>query len=103
MSSKDHITPEGSITRDYILEKAQELVGGDRKEAYGSAQDGFGRVAAMWSSYLGLPVDAGQVAMMMVLLKVCRTTSSPRKGDSYVDIAGYAALCGEIEHATEEL
>ena len=102
MSSKDHINPQGSITREYVLEKAKELTGGERKKQYGSATGSFRRIAELWTAYTGLPIDAGQVAIMMILLKVARTTTSPKKGDNYVDIAGYAALAAEIEHATEE-
>jgi len=35
------------------------------------------------------------VAMMMALMKIARSTSSP-KFDTYVDLAGYAALAGEM-------
>ena len=40
------------------------------------------------------PVD---VAMMLVLVKVARSIETP-KDDSFVDIAGYAALAGEMSN-----
>ena len=39
---------------------------------------------------------AHDVAAMMILLKVARLATSPDKWDNWVDIAGYAALGGEV-------
>jgi len=96
------VSPQGSVNRDYILETAQKIINGDRKDDYGGAQDSFRRIAKMWSAYTGMSLGPSDVAMMMTLLKVCRTATCPQKADSYVDIAGYAALAAEIEHAREE-
>lgn len=34
--------------------------------------------------------------MMMALLKIARVKADPKKTDSYIDLAGYAACAGEI-------
>ena len=101
------------MTRDEILETAAELISGDRQATYGGAYDSHARIADMWTAYLygvlkrqraaGLhllslcPTD---VAAMMVLMKVSRAVNSEH-ADNWIDIAGYAALAGEMESEGE--
>ena len=86
------------MNRDEILETACKIINGERAEQYGDAYLNHARIAALWNTYVRskpddlTPVD---VAMMMVLMKVARSIETP-KDDSFVDIAGYAALAGEI-------
>ena len=87
------------MTRGVCLDKAKEIVHGDREKSYGRPEDNFSRIAMLWTDYLGYPVSAVDVAMMMVLLKTARIKSGTATEDSFVDIAGYAA-CG-VEIATE--
>lgn len=84
------------MSRSAILASADVLINGDRAAAYGSAEESFGRIAAMWSAYLGITVRSRDVALMMVLLKVSRA-SGRSDPDDLIDIAGYAALAGELE------
>jgi len=83
--------------RQSILDTASKLIHGDRASDYGDAKEMHQRIGDFWSTYLNLetPLTADQVAMMMVLMKTARSTSSP-KFDTYVDLAGYAALAGEM-------
>lgn len=87
------------------LDKAKEAVA-DRGLNYGSPEDNFKRIALLWSAHLenrynttqmegfDPPVlDAHDVAMMMALMKIARLENDPRHGDSWIDMAGYAA-CG---------
>lgn len=83
-----------------ILDEAKKIVHGARQKGYGGPKESFGRIAAMWSAYLGTEVTDQDVAMMMVLLKVSRARNGISKDgvpqeDSLVDIAGYAA-CAEL-------
>lgn len=78
-----------------VLETADTIIHGDRHEAYGSAVESFNRIGALWSTYLGHVINGHDVAMMMVLMKVSRTKTD-FKLDSYVDMAGYAALGAEL-------
>ena len=86
------------MTRDEILQTACELINGDRAKEYGDAYLNHARIAALWTTYVRskpddlTPID---VAMMLVLMKVARSIETP-KDDSFVDIAGYAALAGEM-------
>ena len=90
------------MNRVEILNTAAELISGDRAATYGDATVSHQRIADLWSTYLGTPISAVDVAMCMVLLKVSRSKGGdkPGKMDTFVDIAGYAALCAEFEAAT---
>ena len=79
----------------HILESADRIINGERQRDYGEASNSFATIATMWSSYLGKPITIEQVGMMMILLKVARSTKKPTE-DSLVDIAGYAALTWSI-------
>jgi len=90
---EDFDTAERSNPRSAVLADADQLVNGDRNAAYGPPTQDFARTAAMWSAYLGIEVQAHDVAALMVMLKVSRISWSPERRDSWVDLAGYAA-CG---------
>lgn len=92
------------MTREEILREALEIVSGQREQDYGTPEDNFGRIAALWSVYLGSQITPAQVAVMMVLLKVGRVKTGPNGGtaDCFVDMAGYAACAGEIATRTND-
>ncbi|AXQ65190.1 hypothetical protein SEA_SCHMIDT_71 [Gordonia phage Schmidt] len=79
-----------------ILAKAAELVAGDRAKDYGDARTNHQRIADLWSVVLGKRVEPHEVAACMVLLKVARLVETPDHLDSWVDMAGYAGIGGEI-------
>ncbi|QQM15159.1 hypothetical protein SEA_TINALIN_71 [Gordonia phage TinaLin] len=79
-----------------ILAKASELVNGNRDKDYGDAKTNHQRIADMWSVVLGKTVEPHEVAACMVLLKVARLVETPDHLDSWVDMAGYAGIGGEI-------
>jgi hypothetical protein len=77
---------------------ADKCITRDRAATHGDAEDSFQAIGDLWSCYLGLntrllPHD---VAIMMVLFKVARFKSNASHMDNAVDMAGYAALAGEI-------
>jgi Domain of unknown function (DUF6378) len=75
-----------------VLEEAGALVDrGEREQEYGTPAESFGRIAGLWSTYLGRELTAQDVAAMMILLKVARGLD---KRDTLIDIAGYAR-CAE--------
>ena len=97
------------MKRAEILETAKKCVCGDRDQDYGSPENNFAAIAALWSVHLiarGLmgtievlkPTD---VAAMLALLKIARIASGNAKEDNWVDLAGYAACGGEIETEAE--
>lgn len=85
-----------------MLTKAASLVGGDRNTEHGNINEGFQRTADLWSIYLGFNITPERVAMMLALLKLSRTTSGAKSDDNYVDMAGYAAIAGELKGTKEK-
>lgn len=81
------------------LKAAAECVCGSREEDYGSPEDNFAVIAALWTAYTGTDITPKDVAMMMALLKIARAKAGS-KPDTYVDLAGYAA-CGAENSARE--
>ena len=87
------------MKRKEILDTAAKCVLGDREQDYGSPESNFALIAKFWTDYLNVPhvkLDAQNVADMMILMKISRCRNGGGTGDSYVDIAGYAACGGEI-------
>ena len=85
------------MQRSEILNKANQIVNGEREQAYGSPEDNFSVIATMWGAYLETHVTSADVAVMMILLKAARIASGTGSEDNWVDIAGYAACGGEIQ------
>lgn len=83
--------------RDYLNEARATIQ--DRGLDYGHPSDNMQRTAALWSSYLEMPVTDYQVAMCMALVKIARSMES-NKPDHFIDLCGYAAISGQL--ATEE-
>lgn len=80
-----------------ILLEAEKIVNGHRRDAYGTPERNFERIALLWNAYfLGkpngpLPITPQDTAHLMILLKVARLIESPDHRDSMIDVAGYAA------------
>ena len=74
-----------------ILQEADRIINGQRREDYGDEKESFGRLAGLFSAYLGMPVSPNDVVVLMVLVKASRAKQGYHR-DSFVDIAGYAAL-----------
>ena len=89
------------MKRSEILDEAKACVVGAREQDYGSPESNFGRIAEFWTTYLGYPVNAKDVAAMLALLKISRIASGHAKADNWVDLAGYAACGGEIETVSD--
>lgn len=82
--------------REQTLDAAKRCIMGDREQDYGTPESNFATIASFWSDYLGMNISAQQVADMMILMKISRIKNGGGTGDSYVDIAGYAACGNEI-------
>lgn len=76
-----------------VLLEAQALVHGDRQRAYGHPLDDFSRTAtlvnALLAKKLAVPLDAADVATILVCVKLSRQVNAPKR-DNLVDLAGYA-------------
>lgn len=84
-----------------ILNTAAELIGGDRAATHGDMRAVHRDAARMWSLYIGKPIDARDVAVMMALLKIVRQKHGRFNLDDYIDGAGYLAIAGALAEPDE--
>lgn len=71
-----------------VANEAVSTVLGDRQDSYGDARENLGRIAALWSAYLGIEVKPSEVAAMMNLVKISRSKNTYKR-DNAVDGVGY--------------
>lgn len=69
----------------------------DRGSAYGDASENFQRIADMWGIILREHVTVKEVALCMAAVKMARLIETPDHTDSWIDLAGYAALGVEVK------
>lgn len=74
--------------RDELLDKAKKVVSGPREKS-------LAVIGKLWSVVLGTELRPGDVALMMALLKIARLIRDNYHEDSWVDLAGYAAIGSE--------
>lgn len=86
-------TDSNESPRQRVLREAGEAIA-DRSGTYGNANE---RAAELFSAYLGVPLAERDVCILMGLMKIARLKQSPDHHDSWVDLAGYAALGGAVE------
>lgn len=90
------------MDRKQALEEVGKCVLQDRNASYGSPEDNFFDIAARWNIYLkrrGLlsnELTKGDVAAMMIDVKLARLGASPNKLDNWIDAAGYAVCGAEV-------
>jgi hypothetical protein len=98
------------MLRDEILEQVRNCVCVDRENTYGSPENNFSLIGALWDNYLFAKdmahirkgdhghrrITGEDVAVMMTLLKVARIATGEVKADNYIDLAGYAVCAGEL-------
>ena len=104
MSFSTGIAPiNRSMTKEEILAKASDLVSNDRNKSHGDAFSNHAEIAEYWNIFLDKKlqpmanITADDVALMMILLKISRNNQGRKINmDNFVDMAGYAAIAGEI-------
>lgn len=79
--------------RKQTLDEAEKMVNGQRTQDYGTPEDSFNTIAALWGAYNRKIFSSADVAIMLALLKIARLKADKTHKDSWVDLAGYAA-CG---------
>ncbi len=103
--------PGPPTKREAVLDEAKALITGDRQAAYGDVRSNFDNTAAILNaSGYGrfLPdgsmrhLNAADVAIIMLSLKLARLRGDGIKRDTAVDLAGYAALLWEVYDAPAE-
>jgi hypothetical protein len=81
--------------REAILNEALQIVTSDRNKSYGEPEANQGRIAALWSTFLGIEITPRQACLMMALTKIAREAHGPKR-DNLIDLAGYAAIADEL-------
>jgi hypothetical protein len=88
------------MNRVEFLDTAKDCITRDRAATHGAAEQNFDAIARGWDWWLSIrrvgPLTAYDTAMMMVIFKAARMAGNPSHGDSATDLAGYAALAGEL-------
>ena len=85
------------MNRSEILETAKQYVTVDRAATHGNeTEDSFQTIADFWSAYLGRSISTTDVCAMMCLLKLARIKGNAEHIDSWIDLAGYGSLGGEM-------
>lgn len=91
--------------RGHVLQKAHEIINGERQDSYGSPEDSFRLIGEYWTSYLiangwgssdRLNVTAKEVAEMMMLFKIARMSGQKPAIDNYTDLCGYAGIAADM-------
>ena len=83
------------MNRADILQEAARLTAKDRQNFFGDPRTNHRRIADLWTTYLEHEITPQQVAICMALVKVARLMQTETE-DSFVDLAAYAAIAGEI-------
>lgn len=78
-----------------VAVEAIRLVDEDRQELYGDYEENLTRIAKMWGAFLGVDLNAMDVALMMVLLKTSRAKAGYAK-DNAVDGVAYFLMHDSI-------
>lgn len=77
-----------------LLREALAITVGKRRDDYGHPSDNLERTARMMDAYLqGMerPLTIGDVAALMICVKLARLHQSPDHYDSLLDVAGYCS------------
>lgn len=82
-----------------IADEAGKLVTGARNDQYGPPSEALTRVADLWGAYLGVPLDASDVAKLMMLLKLARTMNEYKR-DSFVDAVAYLLIAEGLDNGS---
>ena len=80
-----------------FLQEATKLSSEQRQKDYGDKVNNHKNIARLWSAYLNIKIEAHDVAVMMVLLKIARTKLGAVSKDTYIDMSAYGAIAGEIK------
>jgi hypothetical protein len=81
-----------------VLDKAKDLIFGDRVNDYGKTSDSFKNICVGWKIIFEPGFTPERVGLAMAWLKICRASNDNcEKEDSIIDLAGYAACIEKIK------
>ena len=99
-TTADDYTPTGTELRRDMLRQVESCVCANRQNTYGDAEDNFANIAALANvalqGKLAAPIEAEDVAIFSICIKLARLIQSPEHLDNWIDLAGYAVCGGGI-------
>ena len=88
--------------RGECLDKAKEMINGERQDTYGRPEDSFQIIADYWNTYLGnTNIKPHDVSIMMSLFKIARIKGQKHHEDNFVDCAGYIGIACDLKDRYE--
>ena len=96
---------KSTLPREECLDTAKKLITGDRQDAYGPPSESFGDMDKVLNA-LGVgdgELTGTDVVIFNIVQKLRRLSVTPNHTDSWVDLAGYAALGFEITRTPTQL
>jgi hypothetical protein len=85
-----------------LINKAYQVVNGEREENYGHPALNFTKIAKIWSGVLDVDVTPAQVALCMQGVKLARESHS-HKEDNLVDGIGYWLAYAKMLEVLDEI
>ena len=93
---------EPETNPETILEEAQRIVTGPRRQRYSDPLELHDMIGRMWAAILRVDeIKAEEVALCMAAVKIAREVQRPHR-DNLVDMAGYAAVVDWIHQLRRE-
>lgn len=77
-------------------ETVTELTGDRRMAVYGNPIETFPRIAEVWSGITGHTVNAVDVPLMLMGMKLVRTQVTPNYSDNSDDVEGYLDIFRQL-------
>lgn len=93
-SAKKKSQDTESVFKNDILE--------ERQKSYGDPVEMHERIAKIWSGILNVQINANEVALCMIGLKLARSQNDPSHLDSLVDVAGYNEIAQLIQESNSK-
>jgi hypothetical protein len=85
-----------NLVRTTLLDEANELIHGERAEAYGSSLENATAWAQMFSAATGLDVKPEHYPISQICTKLVRERHKTKR-DNWRDIAGYVGVWGKMD------
>lgn len=93
---KEYYPPDMGEVQSSVLHRADAIINGEKRDAYGDAKKSLSAVAAKWSIRHGIPITPLQVCQDMIDLKQTRLDHK-FDADTILDIAGYTGLADQVK------
>ena len=87
--------------RSDLLATAQKTVDGDRDKEFGDPLQNMECAAQLIGGYLNVKIDAAEVPIIQALFKIARLRENRGSTDSWVDLAGYAAVGFDVQQRSQ--